>query len=250
MDPFSLPPLSTVLDGAYAMLMALASLLQPIAFDASAALAVVIVTLVVRALLVPTGIAQAKAEQARARLAPRLQALQRRYKNDRDRLARETMKLYANEKASPFAGCLPVVIQLPIVGVLYALFLHTVIDGHPNGLLTEQLLGVPLGASLVGSVGGGTATLPLVAVLGAVILLIALVGELTRRMLRHASVGDTGVPGGETLVRLTGILHFGTAVAAAFVPLAAGLYLLVTVSWTLAQRVILRKRYPVVTPGG
>ena len=44
---------------------------------------------------------------------------------------------------------------------------------------------------------------------------------------------------------LLGVLQFVTAVVAVFVPLAAGLYLVVTVTWTLVQRLILRRKYPV-----
>lgn len=70
MDLFSFPPIAAILDAAYALLMGLASLLQPITGGASAAVAVVILTLLVRTILIPTGIAQAKADQTRARLAP------------------------------------------------------------------------------------------------------------------------------------------------------------------------------------
>ena len=244
MDLFSFPPISATLDAAYALLMGLASLLQPITGGASAALAVVILTLLVRTILIPTGIAQAKADQTRARLAPKLQKLQRRHKNDRERLQRETMKLYADEKASPFAGCAPVLIQAPIIGIIYTLFLHTVIAGHPNNLLTEQVFGVPLGASFVGLIGSGSFTWPAAAVFGVVILLIVAVAEITRRLLRPLPTAHPPTPGGEGMLRLVGVLQFGTAVAAVFVPLAAGLYLLVTVAWTLAQRIILRRRFP------
>jgi len=244
MDLFSFPPISASLDAAYALLMGLASLLQPITGGASAAVAVVILTLLVRAILIPTGVAQAKADQTRARLAPKLQELQRRYKNDRERLQRETMKLYTDEKASPFAGCLPVLIQAPVVGIIYTLFLHTVIAGHPNNLLTENVFGVPLGTSLIGSIGSGSLAWPAAAVFGVVILLIMAVAEITRRVLRPLPAGSPSTPGGEGMVRLAGVLQFGTAVAAVFVPLAAGLYLLVTVAWTLAQRLILRRRFP------
>lgn len=244
MDLFSFPPISATLDAAYALLMGLASLLEPITGAASAAVAVVILTLLVRTILIPTGVAQAKADQTRARLAPKLQALQRRHKNDRERLQRETMKLYADEKTSPFAGCLPVLIQAPIVGIIYTLFLHASIAGHPNILLTEQVFGVPLGASLIGYLGSGSLTSPAAAVFGVVILAIVAVAETTRRVLRPAPTAATSTPGGEGMLRLMGALQFGTAVAAVFVPLAAGLYLLVTVAWTLAQRLFLRRRFP------
>ena len=50
------------------------------------------------------------------------------------------------------------------------------------------------------------------------------------------------------LTRVIGLLQFITAVVAIFVPLAAALYLLVTVAWTLGQRVVLRRAYPMLPP--
>ena len=61
MDFFAFPPISATLDAAYALLMGLASLLQLITGGASAAVAVVVLTLLVRTILIPTGVAQAKA---------------------------------------------------------------------------------------------------------------------------------------------------------------------------------------------
>jgi YidC/Oxa1 family membrane protein insertase len=239
-DLFAFPPLAALLDAAYAGLMLLSTTLAPLT-AASAALAVVLVTLLVRAALIPTGIAQAKAEQTRARLAPRLRELQKRHKNDRERLQRETMQLYRDENTSPLAGCLPVLIQAPVVGVLYTLFLHTTIAGHPNALLDETLLGVPLGSTLLASLSRGDTAGVLVC--AAIVVIIALVGEITRRAFRVSPVaGDVALPaaaGG-----LIGALQFVTAVVAAFVPLAAGLYLVVTVTWTLGQRLVLRRIYP------
>ena len=251
MDLLSFPPIAAILDAAYALLMGLADLLHPLAGSASAALAVIVLTLLVRTILIPAGIAQAKAEQTRARLAPKLQALQRRYKNDRERMSRETMKLYADEKTSPLAGCAPVLIQAPIVGVVYALFLYPVIAGHPNALLTDQLLGVPLGASLLGTIAGGTATESTALVFGILLLMIVVVAEVTRRVFRPVAGGTTdAVPGAETVARMAGFLQFGTAVVAIFVPLAAALYLVVTVTWTLVQRIVLRRRFPVESADG
>ncbi|MFL2001277.1 YidC/Oxa1 family membrane protein insertase [Microbacterium sp. A1-JK] len=240
MDLFAFPPLAALLDLAYSGLMTLSTALAPLT-AASAALAVVLVTLLVRAALIPTGIAQAKAEQTRARLAPRLRELQKKHKNDRERLQRETMQLYRDENTSPLAGCLPVLIQAPVVGVLYTLFLHTTIAGHPNALLDETLLGVPLGSTLLGSLSRGDTAGVLVC--AAIVVVIAVVGEITRRAFRMTPVaGDLAMPaiaGG-----LIGALQFVTAVVAAFVPLAAGLYLVVTVTWTLGQRLVLRRIYP------
>lgn len=243
MNPFDLPPLAFVLDLAYRALLALSDLLEPVTGTVAASAAVVLVTLLVRAALIPAGVAQARAEQTRARLAPRLRDLQRRYGKSPERLQRETIQLYRDEGTSPFAGCLPLLVQAPIVGVLYAVFLHPAIAGHPNALLSETLLGVPLGASLLGSLTGESFDATTAVVFGAVIVVIAAVGELTRRLFRPAPDAPA-LPGVPTA--LLGMLQFATAGVAAFVPLAAGLYLLVTVGWTLGQRLILRRLFPPV----
>lgn len=242
MDLYAFPPVAAILDAAYAGLMALSTLLEPFAGSAAAAASVVLLTLLVRAVLIPAGIAQAKAEQTRSRLAPRLRELQKRHRRDAERLQRETMKLYADEKASPFAGCLPMLAQAPVVAIVYALFLHTTIAGHANALLAEQLLGVPLGASLAGTVTAGTASVATLGVFAAVLAVIVVVAEITRRAFRPPVVDGAGpMP---AIARLAGVLQFTTAVFAVFVPLAAALYLATTVAWTLVQRVLLRRRYP------
>lgn len=257
MDLFSLPPVAAVLDAAYRALMGLTDLLEPLAGGAAAAAAVVLVTLIVRAALIPVGVSQAKAERTRARLAPRLADLQRRHRNQPEKLQAATLQLYADEGTTPFAGCLPMLVQAPVVGVIYAVFLHPQIAGHGNALLGQTLAGVPLGSSLVGSVTGGAASAAVLLVFAALVAAIAAVGELSRRAARPggplaapapAAAGAAGGPpnplAGAGMQRMLGALQFMTAVVACFVPLAAGLYLLVTVWWTFAQRLLLRRRYP------
>lgn len=241
MDILALPPIAAVLDGAYAALMWLTGILTPLAGSAAAALAVIIVTLIVRAVLIPTGVAQAKAEQVRSRLAPRLRALNERHRKNPERLQRETMQLYADENTSPFAGCLPVLIQAPIVGVLYSVFIHPMIAGHPNALLSETLFGVPLGASFAGSLAEGAASGAMVLLFGVIVAILVTAGEITRRAFTPAT---DAAPAGMPNLRWLGLLQFVTAVIALFVPLAAALYLVVTVTWTLVQRLILRRRFP------
>ncbi len=249
MDIYAFPPIAAILDAAYSGLMQLAALLEPLAGSAAAAASVLLVTLLVRAALVPAGISQAKAEQLRSRLAPKLRELQKRYGKDRERLQRETMKLYSDEGASPLAGCLPLLAQAPVVAVVYAVFALPAIAGHTNGLLAEQLLSVPLGESVVGAIAGGTATAATFAVFGALIAVIVVTAEITRRGFRQPvrETADASPLAGAGAARLVGALQFTTAVVALFVPLAAALYLTTTVVWTLVQRLILRRRYPLAT---
>ena len=90
MNPFDLPPVAAILELAASALTALGALVTP-------AGAVVLVTLAVRALLIPVGVSTAKAAQGRRRIAPQLAALQKRYKKNPEKLQKETMALYAAE---------------------------------------------------------------------------------------------------------------------------------------------------------
>lgn len=237
MDLYSFPPIAAALDAVASILAALTAALEPALGGLAAAASVILITVVVRTALIPAGVAQARADRARARLAPRLRELQQRYRTDRERLQRETLKLYRDENVSPTAGCLPLLVQAPVVGLLYGVFIHPTIAGHANGLLTETLAGVPLGSSLAGTIASGTVPLAAALMFGGVITAIALVGELTRRSF-HVTDAPAAVSG------LLGAAQFATAVVAVFVPIAAGLYLAVTVAWTLAQRLILRRILP------
>ncbi|MCS3444043.1 YidC/Oxa1 family membrane protein insertase [Microbacterium phyllosphaerae] len=248
MDIFAFPPLTALLDAAYGALAGLASLLEPLAGASAAALAVVLVTLLVRALLIPVGFSQARAEQTRARLAPKLRELQRRHKKNPERLQKEMLELYRSENTSPFAGMLPVLAQAPVVGLLYTLFIRPEIAGHPNDLLTHDLFGAPLGTSLISSVFGGTASPSTLLVFGVLIVIMLVVADITRRVFTPAPVEGDSPVNSPTMVRVTSALHYLTAVFAVFVPLAAALYLTVTVVWTLVQRSLLRRRYPLPVP--
>lgn len=240
MDLFALPPLAFLLDLTTRALLALTAVFDPLAPGAAAALAVVAVTVIVRMLLIPVGVSQARAEQTRARLAPRLRVLQERWRTNPERLQPETMQLYRDEGASPLAGCLPVLAQAPVVGLLYAVFLHPTVGGHPNALLAHDLWGAPLGRSLVSAISTGATDATTLVVLGLVVAVIAGAAEVTRRLLRPPH--DAAAP--TWMGTMTGALHVSTAVVAVFVPLAAGLYLAVTTVWTLVQRLLLRRRYP------
>lgn len=246
MDLFALPPLAALLDAAYGALGGLTTLVEPVAGASAAALAVVLVTLLVRALLIPVGVSQAKAEQTRARLAPRLRELQRRHGKRPERLQQEMLALYRSENTSPFAGMLPVLAQAPVVGLLYTLFLRPEIAGHPNGLLAHDLWGAPLGTSLFSAAVGGAATPATLLVFGVLLAVIVAAAEVSRRVFRPLPVesAEESPLNSTTVRRVAGALHYLTAVFAAFVPLAAAIYLTVTVLWTLVQRVLLRRRYP------
>jgi YidC/Oxa1 family membrane protein insertase len=76
--------------------------------------AIVALTVLVRAALLPLTLKQFKSMQNMAKFQPEIKRLQERYKGDRERLNQEMMKFYRENKVNPFASCLPLVAQLPV----------------------------------------------------------------------------------------------------------------------------------------
>src|SRR5215216_6712212 len=81
--------------------------------------AIIALTVVVRAALVPLTLKQIRSMQAMQRLAPEIKALQEKYKDDKQRLQQETMKFYQEKKVNPFASCLPLALQMPVFIALF-----------------------------------------------------------------------------------------------------------------------------------
>jgi YidC/Oxa1 family membrane protein insertase len=81
---------------------------------ASWGLSIILLTIVVRAALLPLAVKQFRSMQSLQRIAPHLKILQEKYKDDKQRLQQETMKFYQEHKVNPFASCLPLIAQLPV----------------------------------------------------------------------------------------------------------------------------------------
>lgn len=81
--------------------------------------AIIILTLIVRGLMFPLTKKQYESMAKMKQLAPKLNQLKEKYKDDRQRLSQETMRLYQTEKVNPLGGCLPMFIQMPIFIALY-----------------------------------------------------------------------------------------------------------------------------------
>jgi YidC/Oxa1 family membrane protein insertase len=78
------------------------------------ALAIMLLTIIVRGLMYPLFVKQIKTQRAMTALQPKIKELQAKHKGDKETLNTELMKLYKEHNANPFAGCLPVLLQMPI----------------------------------------------------------------------------------------------------------------------------------------
>ncbi|TAH60028.1 MAG: YidC/Oxa1 family membrane protein insertase [Gottschalkiaceae bacterium] len=78
-------------------------------------LAIVVTTIIFKFLLLPLTLRQMKSMKTMQEIQPKVQELQKKYKNDPQTLNVKTMELYKEHKANPFGGCFPLLIQFPII---------------------------------------------------------------------------------------------------------------------------------------
>src|SRR5205823_7730040 len=93
-------------------------------------LAIICLTLIVRAVMFPIAQKQFQSMAAMRKLQPKMKAIQERFKEDKARQQQEILKLYQAEKVNPAAGCLPIVIQIPIFYALYKVLVVSVEMRH------------------------------------------------------------------------------------------------------------------------
>jgi YidC/Oxa1 family membrane protein insertase len=86
---------------------------------------IILVTVLIKAVFYKLTEASGKSMAKMREVAPRLKALQERYKDDREQLGRATMEFYKREKINPLAGCLPTVIQMPVWMAFYWVILNS-----------------------------------------------------------------------------------------------------------------------------
>ncbi len=82
-------------------------------------LAVILLTVIIRLCFVPLSIKALTSQRALSKLQPKIKELQEKHKNDKQALGKATMELYKEHGVNPFSGCLPLLIQLPILLALY-----------------------------------------------------------------------------------------------------------------------------------
>jgi YidC/Oxa1 family membrane protein insertase len=223
------------------------------------ALTIIILVVFMRLLMVPLFIKQMHTTRAMTSLQPQMSALRKRYKNDKQTLNQETMKLYQEAGVNPLMGCLPVVAQLPLFFSLFSV-LKAIAEWKPGQIpkygLTQamvesaahaKILGVTIADKFLFSHG-----VPLHA--KAVILLAVLVSAATtyltvrqsmKRGMMPAASPDN--PMGQSQKYMAYIMPF-FALTGLYWPFGLVLYWVTTNLWTLVQQWALFQRYPYTPP--
>jgi len=105
--------------------------------------AIILLTVIVRGIMFPVAQKQFASMAAMRALQPKLKGLQERYKDDKQTLQQEMMKLYKEEKVNPLAGCLPMFLQIPVFFALYKVLLIAIDMRHQPFILWIKDLSAP-----------------------------------------------------------------------------------------------------------
>ncbi len=207
----------------------------------------------IRIILIPLFVKQIKSQRALTALQPHMKAIQKKYKDDRQKQSEEMMKLYKEHKTNPFASCFPILAQAPIFFALFTV-LNGISQNKSHGYLKGEYLisaqqahffGAPLSGTFLGTSDGGT---KLVA-----ILLIAFMSATTFTTQRQLMV--KGMPKMDSsnnmmlqqqkiMLYLFPIIF---AVTGVNFPIGVLIYWSTTNLWTWGQQFYVIKRNP--TPG-
>ena len=112
-------------------------------FTGNFGVAIIGLTLIVRALMFPIANKQYESMAKMRLVGPRMKAIQEKYKDDKLRAQQEMMAIYKTEKVNPLAGCLPILLQIPIFYALYKTLLISIEMRHQPFVLWLQDLSAP-----------------------------------------------------------------------------------------------------------
>ena len=205
--------------------------------------AIVALTILVRAALLPLTLKQFKSMQNMAKFQPEIKKLQERYKGDRERLNQEMMKFYKENKVNPFASCLPLVAQLPVFLALFYMLqkdlrLRVCPEINPPGTANPQ----PCGE-------GGPAQflfIPDITDKATGGVLIALIVLYVGSQLLSTVLMSTATDKTQRIIFLA--LPFVFVIFVINFPAGLLVYWITTNFWTIIQQTIVRKRLGPMRP--
>ena len=226
--------------------------------------AIILLTVLVMLVLFPLTAKHAKAMMSMQRAQPEIKKLQAKYKNDRAKLNEEMMKFYQENKINPLAGCLPLLVQMPVFlalfrvmrepykhipksSELYSAFctgpqgkLHTIDCNVPKlGLPNPQyFLGMDLSQHATAVTGGFLDALPYFILVGLVIVTGFLQARQSRRNAPNMN---------SQMALITNILPIGFGLFSLQFPAGLVLYFLVSNTWRLGQQELIMHK--ITRPG-
>jgi YidC/Oxa1 family membrane protein insertase len=229
-------------------------------------LSIVILVMLMRLIMVPLFVKQVRAQRKMSALAPQLQELRKRYKNDKQKLNEEMMKFYKENGVNPLAGCWPLAAQLPVFWALFNV-LRAIAGwspGHPTsyGLPVSvvksarnaHIFGVSLADKFLFPVAGESWPMRLVilffVVISASTTYLTMRQSAKRGLMQQATV-DPDNPMANTQKYMMYVAPL-FALSGLYWQFGLVIYWVTTNVWTLGQQHFLLRNMPVVgsTPAG
>lgn len=109
--------------------------LETLAIPGAIGWAIIVLTIVVRAVLIPLFRKQLVSQRRIQMLAPEVREIQKRYKGDRIKVSQAQQELYKERGVNPLAGCLPLLLQLPLLFIMYSVIQNGLTNQDPNAML-------------------------------------------------------------------------------------------------------------------
>jgi YidC/Oxa1 family membrane protein insertase len=195
--------------------------------------AIILLTIGIRVALLPLTIKQTRSMHELQKIQPKLKAVQEKYKDDKQKQQEEMMKLYQENKVNPLGGCLPTLLQLPIMILLFRMLLDPkTFQAHPPRFL---FLLPNLTQTLNKAIPHGwISALPY----GVLLVVVVLTTYLPQKMMSQDAQQD----------RMMLIMSAFMAWISLGLPAGVLLYWVTTNIWTVAQQYVMLR--PVSVEGG
>jgi YidC/Oxa1 family membrane protein insertase len=129
--------------------------------------AIIVLTVLIKVVLFPFSLQSLRSQKAMQAIQPKLDEIKKKYKGEKEKLAKAMMEVYAKEKVSPLSSCIPLLIQLPILIALYMVLRDGLVEPRADllytfvsnpGALNPHFLGMDLAVpSIIIALGAGIA---------------------------------------------------------------------------------------------
>ncbi len=208
--------------------------------------AIIALTVLIKIILLPLSARALHSQKALQDLQPKVDELRKKYKDDRQQQGRELMRLYREERVSPFSSCLPLLIQLPFLLAIYQVLSDEVASGSLDRLYPFVASPPALDTMFLGTIDLESPSI-------AVALVAGVLQFLQTKMLVHRR--QPAVPGAadESITSMMNkqmlyIAPIITVVFGATLPSGLTLYWTVNTLATLIQQVIVLQRHATPPP--
>ena len=204
---------------------------------------IIVLTIIVRACLLPLTFKQFHSMQRLAHLQPEMKKVQEKYRNDKERMNQEMMRFYRENKVNPFASCLPMLAQFPVfIALYYMLRIDLRYDICPTINVPGRETPVPCGSTdasqflfisdLTDKATGSTLAILIVLYVGSQLLSTLLMSTTTDRTQRMIFLA---LP----FIFVLFVIQF---------PAGLLVYWITTNLWTIVQQAIIKKRLGPLRP--